>query len=249
MEIAGMQPKIGAPPPSSQMAALYDRLELICWRSVPTLCQAEMLGAQNAGYEELDESAIVMQRFIVLTRAIDSMFGKKRVTQIGEERRIAGWGHEQCLASILEALPAFFTRNEDWWPTPIFIRTLLVANSMRVFTESPDLMALVSQKFQLFLLWHFVVWSWTRNSRRASHTARRNRCSRRRQLQQQRKNRQNARAVSERDFRFCCEIGKETRFSSALHVEPRLDGPCRIAGLHSFPCSFHRRQTRRLKRR
>jgi hypothetical protein len=145
-----MQPKMDAPPPSSQMAALCDKLELLCWRSVPTVCRAQLLDAQKEGALVEDESALVTRRFIVLTRAIDSMFGTKRVTTIGDERRIASWGYEQCLASLLEALPPFFTRNADWWPTKIFLRTLLTANSMRVFTESTDLMAMVSENFKMF---------------------------------------------------------------------------------------------------
>lgn len=144
LEIAGMQPKLDSPPPSSQMVALCDKLELLCWRSVPTVCRAQLLGAQN---EEFDESALVTRRFIALTRAIDEMFGTKRPTTIGDERRIACWGHEQCLISLLEALPPFFTRNADWWPTKVFLRTLLTTNSMRVFTESCDLMTIVSQNF------------------------------------------------------------------------------------------------------
>ena len=137
-----MQQRLLTPPPSSQMAAIHDKLELLCWRTVPTFLRAQLLGAQMAGSEELDESALITRRFIALTRAIDSMFGKKIAT-IGEERRIASWGLETCLASLLDALPPFFTRNADFWPTEVFLKTLLTANSMRRFSESTELMSLV----------------------------------------------------------------------------------------------------------
>lgn len=89
------------------------------------------------------EQERVFQRFRTLTQCIDRMFGRK-LQSTDEEIRVATWGLESSITTLLASLPGFFTAYKEFWPTKLLLQTILVANSRRIFSESPDFMALVS---------------------------------------------------------------------------------------------------------
>jgi len=129
------------------MEAILNKIELLCWRSVPTLMRTELFGEEKedeapASSQEAEQER-VFQRFRVLTRCIDRMFGQK-IRSTDEEIRVATWGLESSITTLLASLPGFFTAYKEFWPTELLLQTLLVANSRRIFSESPDFMALVS---------------------------------------------------------------------------------------------------------
>ncbi|CBY41458.1 unnamed protein product, partial [Oikopleura dioica] len=156
LEVLAQQTSLDQPPPREQMEAVSTKLENSIWRSIPTLARAELLGTY---IDQSSENERVLRRFVVIQGHIDNMFGALDVPPTstdpaatgtsaanghqskGEELLRAKWTLEHSIDAIVQALPRFFRDNKEFWPTRELVQSLLMANSLHVFTESPLIMA------------------------------------------------------------------------------------------------------------
>ncbi len=153
MRVLCLQERLTHAPPESQMDLVTMKLENMCWRGVPSNLKLDAVGVADGETDEMRTIA----RFRDIQAHVDKMFGEKPSTTSAsdkDESTAAAAAAEATRKTLLAgsidilvaSLPKIFIKYHDFWPTDLFLQTLLHFHSLQTFTESVGIMSLVSLK-------------------------------------------------------------------------------------------------------